>query len=77
MPTAARKARKRAGIKFVHPTKVGTPYMERVIPMVYNDALSGPSARARKKLKGYADITAPPEPKPKRKSRATLNPRAK
>jgi len=29
MATAARKARKRAGIKFEKPAKVGTPIMER------------------------------------------------
>lgn len=29
MSTAARKARKRAGIKFVHPTKTPTPLLER------------------------------------------------
>lgn len=29
MSTAARKARKRAGIKFVHRTKIGTPVTER------------------------------------------------
>lgn len=29
MSTAARKARKKAGVQFVHPVKVGTPLMER------------------------------------------------
>jgi hypothetical protein len=29
MSNAARKARKRSGIKFIHPTKVGTPFLER------------------------------------------------
>jgi hypothetical protein len=34
MSTAARKARKRAGVQFTHPTKVGTPIEDRALPVV-------------------------------------------
>lgn len=68
-------ARRRHGAIDMTP-KVGTPFAERAIPMVYNDALSGPSNRARKKLKGYIDITSTPaveekplDPKPFRVGR--------
>jgi hypothetical protein len=52
-------ARRRHGAIDMTP-KIVTPFAERAIPMVYNDALSGPSNRARKKLKGYIDITSTP-----------------
>lgn len=32
MSTTARKIRKAAGVKFQHPTKVGTPLAERAVP---------------------------------------------
>lgn len=36
MANTERKARKRAGIKFTKPAKVGTPLLERVIPTVHD-----------------------------------------
>lgn len=62
MSTAARKARKRAGIKFEKAPKVGTPLEDRTVPMVQR-MVKGmfrilPSARARKRIKRQLDASA-------------------
>lgn len=56
MSNAARKARKKAGIQFSKPAKVGTPPHERAIPEVFKrDGFLGvlgmwPSNRAKAKI---------------------------
>ncbi len=35
MSNTARKIRKAAGIRFTHPTKVGTPLAERAVPFTW------------------------------------------
>lgn len=62
MSTAARKARKRAGIQFQHPVKVGTPIEQRAVPAVYKrDSVFGlgnyPSNRAQTKLANQRQAT--------------------
>ena len=53
MATTARKARKRAGIQFSKPAKVGTPIEERAIPFVQEKNGSvHPSRSAIKRLFG-------------------------
>lgn len=50
-------ARRRHGAVDLTP-KIGTPYNERAVPFVHDRTGIGHSShRARKKLKGYADIT--------------------
>jgi hypothetical protein len=51
MSTAARKARKRAGEKFVRPEKVGTPVEERGVDLAKQDALT---ARMQQELERFA-----------------------
>ncbi len=59
MGNTERKARKRAGIPFVHPVKVGTARSDRAVPQVRKkvDGIFGifPSNRAMKRLKQQQD----------------------
>ena len=66
MSTAARKARKAAGVSFERAPKVGTPLAERVIPLT-QDRRSGllvPSKRATRKLERRAEVSGEPFGKP-------------
>lgn len=63
MSNAARKARKRAGIKFVKPAKVGTPLEDRHVPLVLKKGPDGnlgwhESTRALRRLKRHKDAAA-------------------
>jgi len=61
MATAARKARKRAGIKFEKPAKVGTPIFERAafwapVPGAPSTKFAGATmSRSKKKQKKMLD----------------------
>lgn len=57
MSTAARKARKRAGIRFEKPAKVGTPVMQRSVPLVMDGSgMLWPSKRARRKQRDRVEL---------------------
>lgn len=62
MSNTARKARKRAEIKFEKAPKVGTPREERAVPMVQRKVKGVlrtlPSARALKRIKRQQDAAA-------------------
>ncbi|MDY7542650.1 MULTISPECIES: hypothetical protein [unclassified Cryobacterium] len=58
MSTAARKARKRAGIKFEKAAKVGTPFKERAwyaLPILDIKSAGGWRNRSAKKLQAALD----------------------
>jgi len=61
MSNAARKARKRAGIKFERQPKQGTPYQDRVARMVQDERTLEvhPSKRQRRKNMEYHRLTHP------------------
>ena len=63
MSNTARKARKRAGIRFEKPAKVGTPREERWVQLVWKRGPLGtlglyPSARAQKRIRRQQDAAA-------------------
>lgn len=63
MSNTARKARKRNGEKFVHPTKEGTPIFERMVPTVVDGGKVHLSQRVIKRRAKQLEVLGfvPPE----------------
>lgn len=78
MANTERKARKRAGIQFTKPAKIGTPLSERAIPFVMDSngkpsgvAVQHPSKRYAKKLQKTIEFLGLDKPAaPVKKSRS-------